>query len=107
MASKPKKRKITRTSPPLTRAMLLPMSAARVRKVSLQNHLALVALRQGHGNIDLAGELLKTVFVAFFLTDPDSLATRSPDFVRTEAALKTLIKETAPKRGLYAAIWRA
>ena len=57
--------------------------------------MALVALRQGHGNIDLAGELLKTVFVAFFLTDPDCLAPRSHDFAQAEAAIKTLIKEAA------------
>jgi hypothetical protein len=57
MASKPKKRKVGRKSPPLTRAMLLPTSAALVRKASLQNHMALVAPRQGHGNSDLAGEL--------------------------------------------------
>jgi hypothetical protein len=57
--------------------------------------MALVALRQGHGNIDLAGELLKTVFVAFFLADPDFLAPRSHDFVQAEEAIKTLIKEAA------------
>jgi hypothetical protein len=95
MASQPKKRKVIRKSPPLSRAMLLPMSATLVRKVSLQNHMALVALRQGHGNIDLAGELLKTVFVAFFLTDPDCSAPRSHDFAQAEAAIKTLIKEAA------------
>ena len=57
--------------------------------------MALVALRQGHGNIDLAGELLKTVFVAFYLIDPDCLATHSHDFVQAEAAINTLIKEAA------------
>lgn len=95
MASKPKKRKVIRKSPPLSRAMLLPMSATLVRKVSLQNHMALVALRQGHGNIDLAGELLKTVFVAFFLAGPDFLATCSHDFAPAEVAIKTLINEAA------------
>ncbi len=47
MASKPKKRKAGRTTPPRTREMLLPLTAEVVSKVSLHNHLALVALRQG------------------------------------------------------------
>jgi hypothetical protein len=61
MASKPKRRKAGRTTPPLTREMLLPMNADVVSKVSLHNHMALVALRQGQGNADLVAELLKTV----------------------------------------------
>src|SRR5260370_31636810 len=99
MASKPKKRKVARKSPPLTRAMLLPMSAALVRKVSLQNHMALVALRQGRGNIDLAGELLKTVFVAFYLADPDHLATHAGHFPQAETAIKALIKDAVRDGG--------
>jgi hypothetical protein len=67
MASKPKKRKTGRTTPPLTRAMLLPIAADLASKVSLHNHLALVALRQGQGNADLIAELLKTVYVAYDL----------------------------------------
>jgi hypothetical protein len=67
MASKQKKRKAARTTPPLTHAMLLPMPVELARKVSLQNHLALVALRQGQGNADLVAELLKTVYVAYDL----------------------------------------
>jgi hypothetical protein len=38
---------------------------------------------------------LKTVFVAFFLTDPDCSAPRSHDFAQAEAATKTLIKQAA------------
>lgn len=67
MASKPKRRKTGRTTPPLTREMLLPMSAELASKVSLHNHLALVALRHGKGNADLIAELLKTVYVAYDL----------------------------------------
>jgi len=95
MASKPKKRKTRRTTPPLTRAMLLPMSAELASKVSLQNHLALVALRQGQGNADLIAELLKTVYVAYDLLDPSQLATQAGYFTRAETAIKTLIKQAA------------
>ena len=95
MASKPKKRKTRRTTPPLTRAMLLPMSAELASKVSLHNHLALVALRQGQGNADLIAELLKTVYVAYDLLDPSQLATQAGYFTRAETAIKTLIKQAA------------
>jgi hypothetical protein len=94
-ANKRRKARVVRKSAPLTPAMLLPMSAALVRKVSLQNHMALVALRQGRGNIDLAGELLKIVFVAFYLTDPEHLPIYLEDFTQAETALRALIKEAA------------
>jgi len=97
--SKPKKRKAGRTSPPLTRAMLLPMSAALVQKVSLQNHMALVALRQGQGNSNLAGELLKTVFVAFYLAQPDQLTTHAKHFAQAQTAIKALIKDAVLETG--------
>lgn len=93
MANKPKKRKVGRKSPPLTRAMLLPMPSTLLQKVSLQNHMALVALRQGQGNSDLAGELLKTVFVTFYLADPDHLATYAGHFTKAETTIKALIKD--------------
>jgi hypothetical protein len=99
MASKPKKRKAARTMPPLTRVMLLPLSATLVRKVSLQNHLALVTLRQGQRNSDLANELLKTIFIASYLAEPDHLATYSGHFVRAAAAIKALIKDATLNRG--------
>jgi hypothetical protein len=79
--------------------MLLPMSAALVQKVSLQNHMALVALRQGRGNSDLAGELLKTVFVAFYLAEPDHLATHAKYFAQAETAIKALIKDAVLEGG--------
>lgn len=95
MASKPKKRKAGRTTPPLTRAMLLPMSAELASKVSLHNHLALVALRHGKGNADLIAELLKTVYVAYDLLDPDQRVTHTEQFARAESAVKAVIKHAA------------
>lgn len=52
---------------PLTRAMLLPMDPASVRKQSLTYHLALVACRDGHGNRHLFNELARVMYVAWFL----------------------------------------
>jgi hypothetical protein len=95
MANKPKKRKTGRTTPPLTRAMLLPMAADLASKVSLHNHLALVALRHGKGNADLIAELLKTVYVAHDLLDPDQRVTHTEQFARAESAVKAVIKHAA------------
>ncbi|MHB9841413.1 hypothetical protein Q8F57_042090 [Paraburkholderia terrae] len=47
--------------------MLLPMAEASVREQSLSSHLALVACRDGHGNRHLFNELMRTVYVAWFL----------------------------------------
>ena len=95
MASKSKKRKAGRTTPPLTRGILLPMSADVVSKVSLHNHLALVAFRQGQGNADLIAELLKTVYIAYDLLDPDQRSAHTEYFARAESAVKTVIKHAA------------
>lgn len=52
---------------PLTKEMLLPIPIAIACDVSLENHLALVALRTGSGNLELIGRLFKAVFVSYFL----------------------------------------
>jgi len=51
----------------LTKAMLLPMNQTSAREQSLSSHLALVACRDGHGNRHLFNELMRTVYVAWFL----------------------------------------
>ncbi|SKD03847.1 hypothetical protein SAMN05445504_9002 [Burkholderia sp. CF099] len=47
--------------------MLLPMAEAAAREQSLSSHLALVACRDGHGNKHLFNELMRTVYLAWFL----------------------------------------
>ena|SRR5471032_1871769 len=86
-----KKRKSARSSPPMTRAMLLPMSFALAQKISLKNHMALVALRQGLGNLDLAGELLKTIFLVSYLVDEQTLSIHGAVFASSESTLRALI----------------
>ncbi|WP_436230108.1 hypothetical protein [Caballeronia sp. LjRoot29] len=71
------------------------MSAELASKVSLHNHLALVALRHGKGNADLIAELLKTVYVAYDLLAPDQRVTHTEQFARAESAVKAVIKHAA------------
>ncbi|KVM16629.1 hypothetical protein WL05_28310 [Burkholderia ubonensis] len=54
---------------PLTREMLLPLPVSKVRALSLENHLALAAMRSGSGNVDQMSCLLKVVYLAWFLLD--------------------------------------
>ena len=67
MAIKAKKRKPERKLPPLSRAELLPLAAAQARDQSLRAHMALVMVRSGHGDLSVLGELLRTVFVTYFV----------------------------------------
>ncbi|MFM0412577.1 MAG: hypothetical protein RXR20_04645 [Paraburkholderia sp.] len=59
--------KTNRRREPLSKAMLLPVPAAHAGAVSLENHLALVAMRSGQGNVDLVLGLFKIVYLAYFL----------------------------------------
>jgi hypothetical protein len=45
--------------------LLLPIPAATARACSLENHVALLALRQSKGNLALAGSLLKVVCLGY------------------------------------------
>lgn len=51
----------------LSKTMLLPMDVASAREQSLSYHLALATCRNGHGNNYLFNELMRTVYVAWFL----------------------------------------
>ncbi|GAB6852578.1 hypothetical protein JCM10599A_67730 [Paraburkholderia kururiensis] len=52
---------------PLTREQLLPLPAARARALSLEQHLALAALRQGHGGVEQVAMLFRVVYLAYFM----------------------------------------
>ncbi|MCP2092034.1 UNVERIFIED_ORG: hypothetical protein J2Y81_008140 [Paraburkholderia sediminicola] len=51
----------------MTKALLLPMDRALASEQSLANHLALVACRSGHGNGHLVNELMRAVYLSWFL----------------------------------------
>jgi hypothetical protein len=78
--------------------MLLPMAADLASKVSLHNHLALVALRQGQGHADLIAELLKTVYVAYDLLAPDQRVAHTEHFARAEPRRSYLSSGDARRR---------
>jgi hypothetical protein len=64
------KRKATRPGAirnPPSRSLLLPMSAQSARDMSLAHHLALAACRGDGGNRHQINELVRSVYMAYFL----------------------------------------
>ncbi|WP_260444775.1 hypothetical protein [Burkholderia sp. Bp8986] len=48
---------------------MLPLPVAKVRAISLEHHLALAALRCGHGSVEQMSVLLKVVYQVHFMAD--------------------------------------
>jgi hypothetical protein len=53
--------------PPLTKSALLPMPAQSARELSLAHHLALAACRSDSGNRHQINELVRSVYMAYYL----------------------------------------
>jgi hypothetical protein len=49
--------------------MLLPLPDDKVRRISLENHLALALMGKGHGSVEQMTRLLKVVYMTYFLND--------------------------------------
>lgn len=79
---------------PLTRAQLFPIAPDVARVFSLKNHLALVAMRSGRGNVDSATELIKTLYLTFLLCDPEGLDPAIATFLEAEGVLRTCIHDS-------------
>ena len=78
---------------PLTRVRRLPSELAMVLTFSLQNHPALVAMRNGHRNADLASELIK-LFISLFVCEKDRLEPPIATFLKAEAVLRACIHDS-------------
>jgi hypothetical protein len=92
MSNKPRKSKPMRRTP-LTREQLLPLAPATARTLSLKCHLAMVALRQGHGNADLVSELLRTLYLTFFANKAGIPNAPFDTFLAAELALRACIHQ--------------
>lgn len=64
-----------------------PFQAKDIRALSLENHLALAAMRFGHGNQDHLSRLARTVHLAFFLQNMMRPNEDIEPYRRAEAAL--------------------
>ncbi|HDR8949537.1 MULTISPECIES: hypothetical protein [Burkholderia] len=68
--------------------MLLPLSARAARDLSLANHLTFVACKQGAGNPYLLNELIRFVYLTFYVQEAGYGDTALIVYSRAEAALE-------------------
>ncbi|HDR9757815.1 TPA: hypothetical protein QDC44_001937 [Burkholderia cepacia ATCC 25416] len=78
---------------PLTKEMLLPLPLAKTRALSLEHHVALATIAQGHGNVDLMACLLKAVYTAFYLREETLAGSDDGAFRSAEAVLAQCVSQ--------------
>ncbi|HDR9090104.1 TPA: hypothetical protein QDB10_006099 [Burkholderia vietnamiensis] len=76
--------------------MLLPLSAEKVRSLSLEHHMALAVVRSGSGNCDQVVSLLRVVYLAFFMRSETASGSDLNLYRRAEAVLDACIARAEP-----------
>ena len=76
---------------PLTKNDLLPLPTAKVRALSLENHMALAAVRAGHGGEEQISCLLRVVYLAFYMRSETGTGAELSVYRQAEAALDACI----------------
>ncbi|RXV64111.1 hypothetical protein D1006_40610 [Burkholderia stabilis] len=74
---------ISRNRRPLTKAQLLPIPAAELRRIQLKHHVALAALRDVNDDVAQLATLVNAIYLAYFLD-----STEPGPYRRAEAALQ-------------------
>ncbi|WP_198361668.1 hypothetical protein [Burkholderia ubonensis] len=77
--------------PSLVKHLLTPLPTEKVRSLSLENHLALVTVRAGHGDLDQVSCLVRVVYLAFYLRDTTSAGADPEPYRRAEVALNSCV----------------
>jgi len=90
-----KERNLGRNTPPLSPEQLLPISPIKARHIALKAHLALASLRQGFGTVGTAGEVLKTLYITYLLSNAEVIRLRIEDFASAEKGLKMAVEVAA------------
>ncbi|KVC77765.1 hypothetical protein [Burkholderia ubonensis] len=80
------------TRPARTKDALLPLSTAKVRSLSLENHLALATVRTGRGDFDQVCRLLRVVYLAYLMRSETAAGVDVEPYRRAEAALDACIE---------------
>jgi hypothetical protein len=80
-----------RAKRPRSKAELLPLPAALVRDISLENHLALATMRAGHGTAETMISLLRVLYLAYFAVEPDLPEADRALFLEVESVLSQSI----------------
>jgi hypothetical protein len=77
----------------LSKSMLLPIPRNAVTHISLVNHLALVACRGDDGNAHLMNELLRAVYLSYFLQQGGAGDATVVLYKKAEAGLEVALKK--------------
>lgn len=80
---------------PLNKTMLLPYPLGYAREKSLHRHLALAAFRDGKGNGDLLAELVKALYLAWYLQQAGFGAAKRELFLEAERILDTAARNVS------------
>ncbi|RZF30226.1 hypothetical protein EVC45_09100 [Paraburkholderia sp. UYCP14C] len=72
--------------------MLLPLSTGKVRALSLENHLALAAVRAGRGDSQQIVNLLRATYLAFYLPQETASGADLDLYRQAEAALDACVE---------------
>lgn len=79
---------------PLTKSDLLPLPAAKVCSMSLENHMAFAVVKAGKGSREQAGSLLRMIYLAYYLRE-EVASGRDVDLYRqAEQALERCIERS-------------
>lgn len=84
--------------------MLLPHSATYVREQSLHWHLALAAFRVGKGNGDLLAELVKALYLAWYLQQAGFGAAKHELYIEAERILDAAARNASKNMWLIEAV---
>ncbi|MBJ9698334.1 hypothetical protein I5699_35270 [Burkholderia cenocepacia] len=83
---------------PRSKAELLPLQVTHVRAISLENHLALAAIRSGQGTHETMIALLRVLYLGYFLVEPDVSDSDLALFLGAETVLQDSIDSAADGR---------
>ena len=78
--------------------MLLPMPECAAREISLVNHLSFVACRSGAGSAYLFNELIRLVYLSFYVQDAGFGDTDLMIYARVEAAIERSLERAESGR---------
>lgn len=81
----------------VTSAMLLPIPASVAQMKSTRAHLALAALECGNGNGDLAAELIRSIYITWFLVSGDPGGTADL-FLAAEAVMQRCLENVVVEK---------
>lgn len=75
------------------------MPVNEAHAISLENHLALVTIRAGHGNKDLMSCLLRAVYIAYFLHEAEHGRVALESFREAENVLMQSVQRAERNEG--------